>query len=82
MRTEYDEPLYTRLALEALEAWRDPEWEGIFHETVRLLFPFCEFSINETRAASPLPRGTRRPRHFFESLTRTSKEKAKILSLS
>ncbi|KAF4987717.1 hypothetical protein FGRMN_10213 [Fusarium graminum] len=33
MRTEYDEPLYTRLALEALEAWRDPEWKGILHET-------------------------------------------------
>ncbi|KAH7233667.1 FAD dependent oxidoreductase [Fusarium tricinctum] len=36
MRTEYDEPLYTRLALEALEAWRAPEWEGIFHETGRI----------------------------------------------
>jgi sarcosine oxidase / L-pipecolate oxidase len=34
MRTEYDEPLYTELALEALAAWRSPEWEGIFHETV------------------------------------------------
>lgn len=44
MRTEYDEPLYTRLALEALEAWRDLEWEGIFHETVRLLFAFCDSS--------------------------------------
>jgi sarcosine oxidase/L-pipecolate oxidase len=44
MRTEYDEPLYTRLALEALEAWRAPEWEGIFHETVRLLFAFCDSS--------------------------------------
>ncbi|KIL83712.1 hypothetical protein FAVG1_13061 [Fusarium avenaceum] len=36
MRTEYDEPLYTRLALEALEAWRDPEWVGTFHETGRI----------------------------------------------
>jgi sarcosine oxidase/L-pipecolate oxidase len=44
MRTEYDEPLYTRLALEALEAWRDPEWQGIFHETVRLSFPSCDSS--------------------------------------
>lgn len=35
IRTEYDEPLYTKLALEALEAWRQPEWNGIFHETVR-----------------------------------------------
>ncbi|RKL43802.1 hypothetical protein BFJ70_g4116 [Fusarium oxysporum] len=33
MRTEYDEPLYTRLALEALEAWRDPEWHDVFFET-------------------------------------------------
>ncbi|KAF9871228.1 FAD dependent oxidoreductase [Colletotrichum karsti] len=36
IRTEYDEPLYTELALEALKAWRRPEWEGIFHETGRL----------------------------------------------
>ncbi|KAM0468463.1 hypothetical protein ACHAP7_010916 [Fusarium lateritium] len=36
MRTEYDEPLYTRLALEALEVWREPEWKGIFHETGRI----------------------------------------------
>lgn len=35
VRTEYDEPLYTELALEALKAWRAPEWAGIFHETVR-----------------------------------------------
>lgn len=34
IRTEYDEPLYTELALEALDAWRQPEWDGIFHETV------------------------------------------------
>ncbi|KAI8221017.1 L-saccharopine oxidase [Colletotrichum sp. SAR 10_86] len=37
IRTEYDEPLYTELALEALNAWRQPEWEGIFHETGRLI---------------------------------------------
>ncbi|KAH7196045.1 FAD dependent oxidoreductase [Fusarium oxysporum] len=36
MRTEYDEPLYTRLALEALEAWRDPEWRDVFFETGRI----------------------------------------------
>ncbi|TDZ41535.1 L-saccharopine oxidase [Colletotrichum trifolii] len=36
IRTEYDEPLYTELALEALRAWRDAEWEGVFHETGRL----------------------------------------------
>lgn len=36
IRTEYDEPLYTDLALEALEAWRRPEWKGIFHETVSI----------------------------------------------
>ncbi|KAL7756019.1 hypothetical protein ACKLNR_013012 [Fusarium oxysporum f. sp. zingiberi] len=36
MRTEYDEPLYTRLALEALEAWRDPEWHDVFFETGRI----------------------------------------------
>ncbi|GKU21754.1 unnamed protein product [Fusarium langsethiae] len=33
MRTEYDEALYTNLALEALEAWRDPQWKGIHFET-------------------------------------------------
>ncbi|KAI8211096.1 L-saccharopine oxidase [Colletotrichum sp. SAR 10_76] len=37
IRTEYDEPLYTKLALEALNAWRQPEWGGIFHETGRLI---------------------------------------------
>ncbi|KAG9496360.1 hypothetical protein J7337_012947 [Fusarium musae] len=36
MRTEYDEPLYTRLALEALDAWRDPEWHDVFFETGRI----------------------------------------------
>ncbi|KAG4258947.1 hypothetical protein FPRO03_13413 [Fusarium proliferatum] len=36
MRTEYDEPLYTRLALEALDAWRDPEWHEVFFETGRI----------------------------------------------
>ncbi|TVY43892.1 L-saccharopine oxidase [Lachnellula occidentalis] len=33
IRTEYDEPLYAKMALEAMEAWRDPFWDGIFHET-------------------------------------------------
>ncbi|KAF6806645.1 fructosyl amine:oxygen oxidoreductase [Colletotrichum sojae] len=37
IRTEYDEPLYTQLALEALDAWRQPEWDGIFHETGRMI---------------------------------------------
>ncbi|KAH7140280.1 FAD dependent oxidoreductase [Dactylonectria estremocensis] len=37
IRTEYEEPLYVELALEALEAWRRPEWNGIFHETGRLV---------------------------------------------
>ncbi|KAF4456343.1 hypothetical protein F53441_1502 [Fusarium austroafricanum] len=36
MRTEYDEPIYTHLALEALEAWRDPEWNDVYHETGRI----------------------------------------------
>ncbi|KAK2690678.1 hypothetical protein QWA68_010503 [Fusarium oxysporum] len=36
MRTEYDEPLYTRLALEALDAWRNPEWHDVFFETGRI----------------------------------------------
>ncbi|KPM43774.1 hypothetical protein AK830_g2803 [Neonectria ditissima] len=36
IRTEYEEPLYVELALEALEAWRNPEWDGIFHETGRM----------------------------------------------
>ncbi|KAF4963076.1 hypothetical protein FSARC_8878 [Fusarium sarcochroum] len=36
VRTEYDEPMYTQLALEALEAWRNPEWNGIYHETGRI----------------------------------------------
>ncbi|KAK5277241.1 hypothetical protein LTR40_010627, partial [Exophiala xenobiotica] len=33
IRTEYDEPLYAELAIEALQAWRDPMWKDIFHET-------------------------------------------------
>ncbi|OBT68206.1 hypothetical protein VE03_02381 [Pseudogymnoascus sp. 23342-1-I1] len=33
IRTEYDEPLYAEMALEAIQAWRDPMWNGIFHET-------------------------------------------------
>ncbi|KAL1305748.1 hypothetical protein AAFC00_007329 [Neodothiora populina] len=34
IRTEYDEPLYASLALEALREWRSsPLWKGIFHET-------------------------------------------------
>ncbi|KAM5349462.1 hypothetical protein ACJ41O_005967 [Fusarium nematophilum] len=37
IRTEYDEPMYTQLALEALDAWRGPEWNGIFHETGRIV---------------------------------------------
>ncbi|KAL2883874.1 hypothetical protein SGCOL_000509 [Colletotrichum sp. CLE4] len=37
IRTEYDEPLYTELALEALRAWRGREWDGIFHETGRIV---------------------------------------------
>ncbi|KAK7430494.1 hypothetical protein QQZ08_003013 [Neonectria magnoliae] len=37
VRTEYEEPLYVELALEALEAWREPEWDGIFHETGRMV---------------------------------------------
>ncbi|KAF4982475.1 hypothetical protein FZEAL_1900 [Fusarium zealandicum] len=36
IRTEYDEPMYTELALEALKAWREPEWAGIYHETGRI----------------------------------------------
>ena len=33
VRTEYDDPIYTGLAIEALKAWRGPLWKGIFHET-------------------------------------------------
>ncbi|XMA14716.1 hypothetical protein WAI453_007507 [Rhynchosporium graminicola] len=33
IRTEYDEPLYAKMAVEAIEAWRQPLWDGIFHET-------------------------------------------------
>ncbi|OKL57829.1 hypothetical protein UA08_07288 [Talaromyces atroroseus] len=36
IRTEYEEELYTELALEALRAWRQPMWDGIFHETGRI----------------------------------------------
>ncbi|KAJ4264206.1 hypothetical protein NW762_005400 [Fusarium torreyae] len=36
VRTEYDEPMYTQLALEALEAWRTSEWDEIYHETGRI----------------------------------------------
>ena len=33
IRTEYSEPLYAQLAVEAIEAWRQPMWKDIFHET-------------------------------------------------
>ncbi|KAH8691443.1 putative sarcosine oxidase [Talaromyces proteolyticus] len=36
IRTEYEEELYTELALEALNAWRQPMWNGIFYETGRI----------------------------------------------
>ncbi|KAK2037308.1 FAD dependent oxidoreductase [Colletotrichum somersetense] len=52
IRTEYDEPLYTKLALEALEAWRQPEWNGIFHETGRIVTtsgdPLAEKHLKES----------------------------------
>ncbi|OLN87297.1 L-saccharopine oxidase 3 [Colletotrichum chlorophyti] len=52
IRTEYDEPLYTELALEALDAWRKPEWNGIFHETGRIVTtlgdPLAEKHLKES----------------------------------
>ncbi|TQN64484.1 L-saccharopine oxidase [Colletotrichum shisoi] len=52
IRTEYDEPLYTELALEALNAWRQPEWRGIFHETGRIVTtlgdPLAEKHLKES----------------------------------
>ncbi|KAK2002549.1 FAD dependent oxidoreductase [Colletotrichum falcatum] len=52
IRTEYDEPLYTKLALEALNAWRQPEWNGIFHETGRIVTtsgdPLAEKHLKES----------------------------------
>ncbi|KAK1962310.1 FAD dependent oxidoreductase [Colletotrichum sublineola] len=52
IRTEYDEPLYTKLALEALDAWRKPEWDGIFHETGRIVTtsgdPLAEKHLKES----------------------------------
>ncbi|KAI3553795.1 FAD dependent oxidoreductase [Colletotrichum abscissum] len=52
IRTEYDEPLYTELALEALNAWRGLEWEGIFHETGRIVTtlgdPLAEKHLKES----------------------------------
>ncbi|TIA02439.1 putative sarcosine oxidase [Aureobasidium pullulans] len=33
IRTEYDEPLYAEMALEAIQAWRTPMYTDIFHET-------------------------------------------------
>ncbi|RDW59915.1 FAD dependent oxidoreductase-3 [Coleophoma cylindrospora] len=33
IRTEYDEPLYAQMALEAIGAWREPLWKDVFHET-------------------------------------------------
>ncbi|KAL3421907.1 fructosyl amine:oxygen oxidoreductase [Phlyctema vagabunda] len=33
IRTEYDEPLYAKMALEALKAWRAPFYKDVFHET-------------------------------------------------
>ncbi|KAK1983777.1 FAD dependent oxidoreductase [Colletotrichum cereale] len=52
IRTEYEEPLYTALALEALDAWRQPEWNGIFHETGRIVTtlgdPLAEKHLRES----------------------------------
>ncbi|GKT44582.1 L-saccharopine oxidase [Colletotrichum spaethianum] len=52
IRTEYDEPLYTDLALEALNAWRQPEWNGVFHETGRIVTtlgdPLAEKHLKES----------------------------------
>ncbi|EFQ34834.1 FAD dependent oxidoreductase [Colletotrichum graminicola M1.001] len=52
IRTEYDEPLHTNLALEALNAWRQPEWNGIFHETGRIVTtsgdPLAEKHLKES----------------------------------
>ncbi|KAF8854333.1 FAD dependent oxidoreductase [Acephala macrosclerotiorum] len=33
IRTEYDEPLYAEMALEAIQAWRNPLFKDVFHET-------------------------------------------------
>ncbi|KAK8233930.1 putative sarcosine oxidase [Phyllosticta capitalensis] len=33
IRTEYDEELYSEMAIEAIQAWRQPMFDGIFHET-------------------------------------------------
>ncbi|OJD33973.1 fad dependent oxidoreductase [Diplodia corticola] len=33
IRTEYDEPLYSDMAIEAIQAWRQPLFADIFHET-------------------------------------------------
>ncbi|KAK8157589.1 putative sarcosine oxidase [Phyllosticta citrichinensis] len=36
IRTEYDEELYSEMAIEAIQAWRQPIFDGIFHETGKL----------------------------------------------
>ncbi|KAF3396712.1 L-saccharopine oxidase [Talaromyces pinophilus] len=36
IRTEYEDELCTELALEALRAWRQPMWNGIFYGTGRI----------------------------------------------
>ncbi|KAJ6440100.1 fructosyl amine:oxygen oxidoreductase [Purpureocillium lavendulum] len=36
VRAEYEDVLYTKMASEAMSAWKDPYWHSIYHETGRL----------------------------------------------
>jgi hypothetical protein len=43
---DYADPALAKMAIEAVEHWRRPEWEGTYHESVTLLIPkFPYFTI-------------------------------------
>ncbi|THY34892.1 putative sarcosine oxidase [Aureobasidium pullulans] len=56
IRTEYDEPLYAEMALEAIQAWRTPMYTDIFHETGWILTTLGD------------PKATDRLRKSYENL--------------
>ncbi|GJC83525.1 L-saccharopine oxidase [Colletotrichum liriopes] len=70
IRTEYDEPLYTNLALEALNAWRQPEWSGIFHETLRSSLAIDSSHLGQGRIVTTLgdPLAEKHLKESYENL--------------
>ncbi|KAF2139367.1 uncharacterized protein K452DRAFT_352615 [Aplosporella prunicola CBS 121167] len=63
IRTEYDEPLYSELAIEAIQAWRQPMFDDIFHETGWLI------------TTSGDPEATKRLRQAYENLVKKGQAK-------